>query len=56
MANGTSGNMMKASAKRRRSRAQVLEDKAAAMNKDQELQEKMEQLTQLHEAMKQMQA
>ena len=39
--NGTSGNMMKSSAKRRRSKAQIFEDKATAMKKEAEIQEKL---------------
>ena len=56
MQNGISGNMMKASAKRRRSRAQVLEDKQKALKKDEELQERLNQLNQMQQQMQQMQA
>ena len=39
--NGVSNNMMKATAKRRRSRVQILEDKSAAIKKETEMQEKL---------------
>ena len=42
MQNGVAGHLMKASAKRRRSKAQILEDKALAMKKEAELHEKLE--------------
>lgn len=43
--------MMKASAKRRRSRAQVMEDKQRALKKDEELQERLNQLNQMQQQM-----
>ena len=48
--------MMKASAKRRRSRAQVLEDKLKAEKKDEEMQQQLAQMAQMQEAIRQMQA
>ena len=47
---------MKASAKRRRSKAQVLEDKAAAMDKENAIQEKLNRINELEQRMQQMQA
>ena len=44
---------MKASAKRRRSRAQVLEDKTAALKKEKELKEKLSQWAQMEQALQQ---
>ena len=46
--------MMKASAKRRRSKAQVLEDKGAALKKEQELQQKLAQWAQMEAANREM--
>ena len=56
MSNGVSGNLMKASAKRRRSRAEVLEDRAGTLRKEKELQERLAQIQQMEQAMQQMQA
>ena len=44
---GSSGFLMKASAKRRRSKAQILEDKANALQKQAEIEKKMEQWDQM---------
>ena len=43
--------MMKASAKRRRSKAQILEDKAAALKKEAELEEKLAQWDQMEKSL-----
>ena len=48
--------MMKASAKRRRSKAQILEDKASAQKKEAELQEKLAQWDQMEKALKEIKA
>ena len=44
---GSSGFMMKASAKRRRSKAQIIQDKLDAEKKEAELQEKLAQWDQM---------
>ena len=46
---GTSNNLMKASAKRRRSRVQVAEDKLLEKRQKQDLDEKIKQLTEMKE-------
>ena len=45
---------MKASAQRRRSKAEVLEDKAGTMRKERELQEKLQQIQQMEQQMQAM--
>ena len=49
-----SGHLMKASAKRRRTKAEVLEDKEGTMRQERELREKVEQIVQMEQAMQQM--
>ena len=47
--------MMKASAQRRRSRAQVLEDKLKAQKRDEEMQTKVAEMAQMQQAIQQLQ-
>ena len=49
-------NMMKATAKRRRSKAQVLEDKLKAQNREEEMLKKLAEIEQMQQAIAQMQA